>query len=370
MPAGDGSGDTVTLNTTSSTDFIPVGGLLYVEFWGWMRVEDVPSASTVELSNPADTATDAYSTNAAAGTTLPAGAVLTVSGPQGPAGSLDGSLYLLKASNLSDVASPAMARSNLGLGTAATYTAGVANGQIPFVNDAGGLTVGEVVYGTGVGLASGTAPVVRGLLGLGQAALFDEGTGNGELPKADGALTAGDPVVATADGLATQDAATFRATIGVTSGGTAMLLFKQVTNTNGGAFNAGARRTVPLNTELVDTGNNGSIAANQVTLAAGTYRYRFGVVGNEVDYFVGSIYNVTAGALIVDSYGSSAFSDQGGTAGAAISFGSGRFTIAVQSVIELSGDCQTSQASNGFGVAGGFTPSGNYTFSWLELEKE
>lgn len=43
-------------------------------------------------------------------------------------------------------------------------------------------------------------------------------------------------------------------------------------NTAGDIYANGAWRTVTLDTEVYDTGNNGSLSANVITLAAGTYR--------------------------------------------------------------------------------------------------
>lgn len=372
MPAGEASGDTVTLNTTSDTAFIPVGSLLYVQTWGWMRVEAVSSASSVTLSNPADTGTDAYADNAPAGTTLAMGLTMSISGPQGPAGSVSTSGFLLSANNLNDVANVASSRTNLGLGDAATKTIGALLGNVP-ANTAG-LTDGESVWVQSGGLVSKSPAATRTALSLGTAALEDTGNANGELPSVDDAsgLTNGEVLFATATGVESVDATTAKARLGITTGGTAMLLYQQVINTNGGTFSSGSRQTVPLNTELVDTGSYGSISGNQVTLLAGTYRYRFAVVGNEVDYFVGYLYNVTAGAVVANSYGTPAFSDNGGTPplNAVLSLGQGRFTIASTTVFELSAECQTTQATNGFGVAGGFSPSGNYNFSFLALERE
>ena len=49
-------------------------------------------------------------------------------------------------------------------------------------------------------------------------------------------------------------------------------------NTAGDTYANGAWRTVTLDTEVYDTGNNGSLSSNVITLAAGTYR----VVGYHV----------------------------------------------------------------------------------------
>ena len=49
---------------------------------------------------------------------------------------------------------------------------------------------------------------------------------------------------------------------------------EKASGTTGGTFTSGAWQTRDLNTEVVDTGNHASVATNQITLAAGTYRFR------------------------------------------------------------------------------------------------
>lgn len=48
---------------------------------------------------------------------------------------------------------------------------------------------------------------------------------------------------------------------------------QQTSGTTGTGYTLGAWRTVTLNTEVIDTGNNASLAANQITLAAGSYEF-------------------------------------------------------------------------------------------------
>lgn len=97
----------------------------------------------------------------------------------------------------------------------------------------------------------------------------------------------------------------------------------------------GAYRTRDINTEDVDTGGDCSVAANQITLAAGTYE----VIGHcgavsPADAHKCRLQNITDGTTTV--LGSSEFAPS--TAGTVVvtrSFLEGRFTIAAQKVFEL-----------------------------------
>lgn len=115
MPA---EGGTVTVNTTTSTAFLQSNQIVYVGFWGYMKVYNVPTSTSVVLLNPEVTADNAYSENAAPGTSLPAGTRITVAGIQGPAGDTPADA-LLASNNLNDVDSASDARNNLGLGSLA-----------------------------------------------------------------------------------------------------------------------------------------------------------------------------------------------------------------------------------------------------------
>ena len=156
MPA---EGATVTVNVTTSTAFLQANQMVYVGFWGTMKVFGVVSATELTLLNPEVTADGSYADNAAPGTALPAGTRITLTGQQGVAGTTP-STVLLKALNLSDVPVPATARTNLGLGTMAVQNAGtvaITGGSITGITD---LAVAD--GGTG----ASTAANARTNLGL------------------------------------------------------------------------------------------------------------------------------------------------------------------------------------------------------------
>lgn len=357
MPA---EGDSVTITVSPTSDWMAVGQVLYVQFWGWMQVTDKPTAVTVTLLNLEDTGTGTYADNSAPGTVLPAGATISPGGLQGPTGTTDTSLFLQVANNLNDVADVAASRLNLGLGSAAQKDAAAGDGDVPFIDDVAGLNSGEAVFVAASGGLEGLTPTqARSTLGL------VIGTADTEIPPVDDAagLTAGEIVVATADGLETQDATSIKALLGVT--GNAMLLFQDIrANTVNSTAGTGAVQTVPLNTESVDTGNNGSISgSSEITLTAGTYRYRYGIVGYDVGITVGWLYDVTAVAVISASYATPIY----GAVMTTVAFGQGRFTIAAPHVIRLEA-VLSGGATPLFGKAAslGFPEQ----YSWLELFKE
>ena len=67
-------------------------------------------------------------------------------------------------------------------------------------------------------------------------------------------------------------------------------------NTAGQSFTANTITTLTIDTEVADTGNFGSIASNQITLAAGTYYFKAFVNSHTTTSYVGgvaSLYNIT-----------------------------------------------------------------------------
>lgn len=80
MPAGNGQAGVTVL----STEWMTVGQIVYVQTAGWMRVDAIPSPTTVNLTNLE--VGGAYSENAAMGTVITGGSKVSPGGLQGPTG--------------------------------------------------------------------------------------------------------------------------------------------------------------------------------------------------------------------------------------------------------------------------------------------
>ncbi len=132
-------------------------------------------------------------------------------------------------------------------------------------------------------------------------------------------------------------------------------------NTAGGTCTTGAWRTRTINTEVSDVGALGSLASNQITLTAGTYRIYatspvFAVARNQARLF-----NVTDTALVVN--GTTNYAAVSGL-GFSNSIVAGQFTIAASKALELQHWCETTNADDGFGVEGNIGPE---VYSVIEL---
>jgi hypothetical protein len=231
---------------------------------------------------------------------------------------------------------------------------------VPVIDDIMGLTAGEAVFATASGIESLAEPQARSALGL------SKGVADGAIPPVDDAagLTAGEALFATASGIESLTAAAARTALGITSGSNMLLYQYILADTVDGAAGTGAWQTVPLTEELVDEGGYGSLAGNQVTLAAGTYRFRYGVVAYSVGILVARLWNVTGGAVYDDSYGTPIYA---GASTTVVSFGQGLITLAGATTIRLEA-ILSGGGSPLLGRAAGLGIPEQY--SWLELYRE
>lgn len=145
------------------------GMIVYIGFAGYFEVRTVTNATTATVRNLEDTASGLYPNNAPPGAIIPTLSRVSPAGAQGVAGSIPAGA-LLSSNDLSDVASAAGSRANLGLTSAATTLLGTANTRIALVDDAAGLTAGEAVFATAAGVESLASSPARTALGLGTMA--------------------------------------------------------------------------------------------------------------------------------------------------------------------------------------------------------
>lgn len=145
----------------------------------------------------------------------------------------------------------------------------------------------------------------------------------------------------------------------------AMYREELASGTDGGTFTSGAWQTRPLNGETYDPGAIGSLAANQITLGPGTYRFRGQAVGYQCDNHQTRLQNITAGTTI--AFGTTVRSGAA-VEGITSSEVQGRFTIAGATVVELQHRCETTKATTGMGKASSF--SNVECYAWIEFVKE
>ena len=151
------------------------------------------------------------------------------------------------------------------------------------------------------------------------------------IKKISGILTIGGPLITTTAILHVQD--------------------QKASNTAGGTFTSGAWRTRVLNTEIENTITGASLATNQITLPAGTYRVRSRAPGYKVSVHRTRLQNITGGTTI--GYGSSC-SANASDATQTDSVLWITFTVAIETIIELQHRCSSTTATLGFGTQFGF----------------
>lgn len=369
--------DTVVADVATSA-WATIGQVVFVQFAGYFLLVAKPSATQVTLLNVENALSDAYLTNVTPGTIIPSGATVSPGGIQGPAGaSGSGTLNDLSptdslgdilvdsgannpAADLNRFAAGAdgtrlMADSGQALGliwalvdlsdvTQITGAAAIANGGTGQTTQTAAFNALSPATTRGDIIVRDATNNVRKVLGATGTVLQSDGT---------------DPVYAKI-GTTNLDTTVGRAPLN-----TILVQEQQTAGTAGGAFTQGAWRTRVLNTEVIDTGANASVAASQITLAAGTYRIRAWAVANQCGSHQIRLQNITAGTTI--AYGMSALADAT-NAGLTASHLSYRFTLAGSTVIELQHQCQTTKATDGFGVAVNFASLEIYSEVYLERE--
>lgn len=374
MPA---EGGTETVDVGSS-DWMAIGQVLFIQFAGYMEVTAKPSSTEVTLENLENTANEAYLSNATPGQTIPVGSQVSPAGLQGEKGD-DGSGTLNDLSPTtskgdlmvdSGANNPAADVNRLAVGADGTrmmadsgQALGVAWAKVD-LSDTDQIDDVLAIANGGTGQTTQTAAFDALSPATTQGDIIThDGSDNvrlalgaiGEVLQSDGSDAVYDKI-----GTANLDAVAGRSPVNVI-----LVQEQQTAGTDGGAFNNAAWRTRALNTEVIDTGSNASVAASQITLAAGTYRVRAWAIANQVGSHQLRLQNITAGTTI--AYGSSALASAAGTAASTANL-SYRFTLAGATVIELQHQCQTTKATDGFGVAVNFASVEIYSEVYLERE--
>lgn len=331
--------------------------IIHIESTGYFRVDFLPDAATATIFNLGY----AGNVNGNGILTFTAGARVQPGGLEGPAGAPDAGAFQI-VNNLSEGV-PATMRTNIGLGTVAVLDEGTANNQVASVDDAAGLTVGEFVRATANGIESVSDATLLAALGI-TIGILDT-----NIPPVDDTpgLTSGESVWATATGLETKSADDAKTALGLTGLVGAYLLFREELAPNGeNGLTQGSWETVPINTEVSDAGGYGSLAANVITLDAGTYRVRWRVCGFAVDSFQSRLWDDTNSAVV--AYGSNAEISPTDTS-SGYSMGEARFTVAAatQDYI-LQALAELTNLTNGFGKANNF--GGTEVYASIEFERE
>lgn len=129
---------------------------------------------------------------------------------------------------------------------------------------------------------------------------------------------------------------------------------RQASGVSAGTFTQDAWQTRNLTDEDADTHNLGSLAANVITLAAGTYKVWACSMAYRVDSHISRLYNTDDAELLVQ--GSTQFGQDAALAGEVQTTSTikGQFTIAASKDIELQHYCKTTKTVSGFGVNAAF----------------
>lgn len=135
-------------------------------------------------------------------------------------------------------------------------------------------------------------------------------------------------------------------------------------NTAGGTFTSGADRTRDLNTIDSDTAGIASLATNQVTIPAGTYRYKISSPGYQCGAHQAFLYNVTDTTEVKRGSTETSGSASATTTSSMVT---GKVRISGSKAFEVRHRCTTTSNTNGFGLPANF---GTEIYTTFEAWKE
>ena len=136
--------------------------------------------------------------------------------------------------------------------------------------------------------------------------------------------------------------------------------------TNGGTFTQDADQTRTLNTTQYNGITGCSLASNQITLPAGTYKIIASAPAVRVSSHCAFLYNATDSSISI--MGTAEYGETGSYYAQQRSYINGVITIAAQKVFEVRHRCTTSRSTDGYGVPHSFTSKDN-VFTIIEIEK-
>ncbi len=126
---------------------------------------------------------------------------------------------------------------------------------------------------------------------------------------------------------------------------------QKASGTSAGTFTAGAWQTRTLNTAVINTITGASLASNQITLPAGTYKINCTLPALSVDQHQARLQNITDGTTTLLS---GCFRSWSSSADSTPADFFGIFTIASTKVFEVQHRCSVTRAADGFGTAASF----------------
>lgn len=143
-----------------------------------------------------------------------------------------------------------------------------------------------------------------------------------------------------------------------------ILADEKASGTNGGTFTGGAWQTRTLNTVRTNTISGASLASNQITLPAGTYRVNTRANALRVNLHQSRLQNITDTTTTL--VGTTEITEQAGAIVANTSVIWGTFTIASSKVFELQHRSQLTQLNDGFGQAASL---GTEVYAMVEIQR-
>ena len=136
------------------------------------------------------------------------------------------------------------------------------------------------------------------------------------------------------------------------SGTYIVLHHEESSGTAGGSIASGSWVSDSLNTEVLDPNNDVSIAANQFTLTAGTYKYKIQAMTCETNLHRARLVNVTDGNSVVST--SMTYRNTGSSNVCNAADLSGEVTIASSKTFRVEHRVSSTHNTTGLGQAAGF----------------